>query len=367
MGMFALSTMSSGKRSSGRLLGQILLDGEFISSQDLERALTEQKRSNERLGEILVRIGALDRKDLDAVLAVQTQFSSREESVSAAAGVRELLGDLLLRARLITKGQLDGVLAEQKRTGEKLGAVLVRMGHLSGDELVTMLAFQQQQAITERPNRLRLGELLVASHQITRDQLEEVLARQKVTKKNIGEMLIEAGFVHRQQLEQGLNLQRKLVNAALIAAISFISALGVAPVHAYEPESESGSARLTVSARVTARASLKVLAQASQLSVTKEDIQRGYIDVPAASRIEISSNSPGGCLLAFENTGLPLKEVHVIGLGQNVQISSGNGWIPRPDKGRLPTQEELSYRFVLSDNTQPGTYAWPLAMSVMAR
>ena len=181
------------------------------------------------------------------------------------------------------------------------------------------------------------------------------------------EMLIEAGFVHRQQLEQGLNLQRKLVNAALIAAISFISALGVAPVHAYEPESESGSARLTVSARVTARASLKVLAQASQLSVTKEDIQRGYIDVPAASRIEISSNSPGGCLLAFENTGLPLKEVHVIGLGQNVQISSGNGWIPRPDKGRLPTQEELSYRFVLSDNTQPGTYAWPLAMSVMAR
>lgn len=367
MGMFAFTTTSSGKRPAGRLLGQILLDGEFISPQDLERALAEQKRSNERLGEVLVRIGALDQKDLDAVLAVQTQFSSREEAVSAAAGVRELLGELLLRARLITKDQLDGVLAEQQRTGEKLGTVLVRMGHLSGDELVTMLAFQQQQTISARPNRLRLGELLVASHQITRDQLEEVLARQKVSKKNIGDLLIEAGFVHRQQLEQGLNLQRKLVTAALIAALSFISGMTAQPAQANEPDAGSGSARLTISARVQARASLKVLAQAPQLSVTKEDIQRGYIDVPAASRIEISSNSPGGCLLAFENTGLPLKEVHVMGLGQNVQISSGSGWIPRPDRGRLPTQEELSYRFVLADNTQPGTYAWPLAMSVMAR
>ena len=210
-----------------RLLGRILLDGEFISPQDLDAALAEQKQSNERLGEVLVRMGALERKDLDVVLAVQADLSSKKDAKNIAAGVRQLLGELLLQARIITPLQLDSVLKEQQQTGEKLGAILVRFGFLTPEELETLLAFQQhQEGGAAGSRRLRLGELLVASRQITREQLEDVLARQKLTKKKIGELLVEAGYVERQQIDYGIQLQRKLVTAALIAALSFVSLQG---------------------------------------------------------------------------------------------------------------------------------------------
>lgn len=43
-----------------------------------------------------------------------------------AAGDRQLLGELLIKANRITKEQLEGALDEQRRTGEKLGLLLVR-------------------------------------------------------------------------------------------------------------------------------------------------------------------------------------------------------------------------------------------------
>ena len=80
------------------------------------------------LGEILVRMGVLDPADLKAVLSVNKDLSSLEEAVNLAAGVRQLLGELLLKSGRISAQQLEHALIEQKRTGEKLGEVLVRLG-----------------------------------------------------------------------------------------------------------------------------------------------------------------------------------------------------------------------------------------------
>ena len=110
-----------------------------------------------------------------------------------------------------------------------------------------------------------------------------------------------------------------------------------------------------------------MVSQPRELHITDTDIERGYIDVNEPSRIEIRSNSPNGYLLSFESRGLSLKEIHVRGFGQDVQIAPGGGWISRPDSGRGAIQEELRYRFVLSDTVRPGAYAWPLSMSLMAR
>lgn len=124
----------------------------------------------------------------------------------------------------------------------------------------------------------------------------------------------------------------------------------------------SNSAKITVTATVPARASLKILHQASELVVTNDDISRGYIEVSAASRIEVRNNSQAGYLLTFEGLAAPFREVYVQGLGNEVQISSGTGLIhQRYTKGTVTT--ELSYRFVLAENAEPGTYAWPLAIS----
>jgi len=52
------------------------------------------------------------------------------------------LGDLLLDRRLITTKQLEQALQEQKKTGKKLGEILVAQGVLWEEDLVSVLAHQ---------------------------------------------------------------------------------------------------------------------------------------------------------------------------------------------------------------------------------
>lgn len=52
-------------------IGQLLLAGQLIIPHDLDFALEHQKYSKELLGEILVRMGALDRENLELALAQQ--------------------------------------------------------------------------------------------------------------------------------------------------------------------------------------------------------------------------------------------------------------------------------------------------------
>lgn len=348
-----------------RLLGRILIDGRFISKKDLEKSLALQKRTNEQLGAILVRMGILDSSALDAALSIQRDLASPEDAIKLAAGTRRLLGELLLQARHISKQDLETVLEEQQKTGEKLGELLKRRGLLTEGELKAVLAFQKQQGI-EKPvaGKLRLGELLVATNQITRKQLEDALKKQKVSRKRIGEILIEEGHVKPQQVDHVLKLQQKLVTAALIAALSIAGTL--IPKRAYTAgPSISGSAKVVVTARVMPYAQLKILKQSMELVITNRDIARGYVDIPAASHIEIKNNNPAGCLLVFEGLGGPMnfiKGVYVRGGGREVYMESG-GWMAQPYT-RTPMTMELSYRFVLSQDAKPGTYNWPLTISV---
>ena len=52
-------------------IGALLLAEEIIIPQDLDFALDHQKYTREPLGEILVRIGALNKTDLKTILELQ--------------------------------------------------------------------------------------------------------------------------------------------------------------------------------------------------------------------------------------------------------------------------------------------------------
>jgi hypothetical protein len=54
----------------------MLLAGELILPQDLEFAMEHQKYSNAPIGEILVKIGAIEREELDRVLSLQSGLIS---------------------------------------------------------------------------------------------------------------------------------------------------------------------------------------------------------------------------------------------------------------------------------------------------
>lgn len=351
-----------------RLLGQILVDGEFVSTHDIEKALEQQRHTSELLGETLVRMGVLDPLDLKVALAIQTDLSSLENAVKAASGPYQMLGNLLLRAKHITLEQLNLAVKEQERTGEKLGEVLVRLKLLTGRELDAALAFQKHLTSHEF-KRFSLGEILVEADYITREQLKDALARQELTDpEKIGEVLVEAGYLQPHHIHHALTLQQKLVAAAMVATLSLASMKSIEAEAASISKSETGpsSSEITVTARVEPRASLKMIYQSPEIIVRDTDILKGYVEVQGGSRIELKSNSPAGYLLAFEGLGGPFKEVQIQGLGKDVQIGTGSGWIAQPySKGAVTL--DLSYRFILSENSQPGTYAWPLMMSAISR
>jgi len=158
---------------------------------------------------------------------------------------------------------------------------------------------------------------------------------------------------------------RRLV-PTLIALLSLAHAAGARNALADRPSPGPGTARIQVTATVPPRASITVLHQEKFLNVTPEDVSRGYVIAPAVSRIEVRENSPRGYLLVFEESGVPespVERVLVRGLGAEIEVGPGGGFVPRPH-ARGPVSAELSYRFSLSRDARPGTYPWPLSVSV---
>lgn len=203
-----------------RQIGQILLDGGFLSDSDLSRAFDEQKHTRELLGQVLVKMGVLKARDISVPLVIQGHLSSVEDAVKIAAGERQLLGALLVQSGRITGEQLDHAIAEQKRTGEKLGDVFTRLGMLTERQCSALLEFQSNQSDPTIISPLRLGELMIATGYISRDQLNDALDKQSISHKKIGEVLVEEGYVKQNQIKQGFRLQKMLVKSVLASILS---------------------------------------------------------------------------------------------------------------------------------------------------
>lgn len=344
-----------------RLIGQILVDGEFISRHDLERALEQQLRTNKMLGEILIQMGVLEPHDLQSALSINRDLSFSEKALKLTAGIRQRLGALLLRAKRITPQQLRKALDEQQKTGEKLGEIFARQGLITKNELNTVLEFQHRQG-TENQSRLRLGELLVYTKQISREQLEDSLAQQRISRKKIGDILVEAGHINYQQLSYGLNLQKKLLTAVLTALLSLVPLTDSIFADTITEDTSSKTTRTIITEEIQRLTSLKVVFQTQELVITQADILRGYVEIQAAEHIEIQNNNLSGYLLVFEGLKGPFKKVVIKGLGDEVTINPDGGWVAQPYHGRDPIMIELSYRFILSEKARPGTYTWPLIL-----
>lgn len=202
-----------------RALGQILVDGKFLSKRTLDRALEQQKQTHDLLGAVLVRMGVLCPSDVNVPLMIQGHLTSMEDAVKLAAGQRQLLGTLLVLSGKITAAQLDHAIAEHQRTGERLGEVFIRLGMLTKMQLKGLLDLQHNQE-SPASNPLRLGELLVTSGCITRDQLNLALAKQSQTGQKLGEVIVSEGFARRSQINHVVRLQKMCVNAVLAAILS---------------------------------------------------------------------------------------------------------------------------------------------------
>ena len=312
-----------------------------------------------------LRLCAKDRAIAERICA---SWTTLDDAIAAAAGAWKPLGELLLAARRITSAQLDAALAEQRAAGGRLGALMIAKGWVSAREIALLLTLQERlaQARAARRGPARLGNLLVSRGTITERQLADAIEKQHGGRR-IGEVLVDRGYAKPSEIDRGLKLQAAIASAALVAAISFLSALAMAPGPAVASSSVSetgAAASLDFAIRVPTFLRVSDIAAPRTLTIADADVARGYVDVPASTQMRVATNRRDGYLVTIEGRFEVVRSVRIVGMNRDVELDAQT----RVASLRVParaseTRLDLGYRFVLAPNARPGNYPWPIALS----
>ena len=123
-------------------------------------------------------------------------------------------------------------------------------------------------------------------------------------------------------------------------------------------------ATIMVSATVKAGISKTFIHQARTLTITNDDVNRGYVDVKAATVLQVRTNSRQGYFMIFEGIDGPFSEVWVVDGTRSTVLSKMGGLVHQPYPGPMGETKELGYRFILSAQVIPGSYPWPMTVNV---
>jgi hypothetical protein len=314
------------------------------------------------LDKVLAALGVTDLGGKPAISGERDHVNRLDGLLMLAAGERERLGVLLQAAERISGSQLDEALEEQRRSGRKLGEILINRSSLTMPERDVVLEFQRRQAgQSPTDGKLYLGNLLVATRQITLQQLVDALKWQADHGGQLGAALVARGHATERQVTHGLSLQRKLIVVALIAAMSLVSASAVQNAYA-GPQ----TTKLTVMAKIATFFRMQVDYQVAALTITARDIERGYVEAPAASNFSVITNTQDGFVIDFRPRSDVFRSVLVTGLQSPIEIGAQGGIAAQNVPHGRTTFHQLGYRFVLRPDLQPGSYLWPLEISVRA-
>jgi len=208
------------------------------------------------------------------------------------------------------------------------------------------------------PLSARLGGILFNHGLITSKQLRKALAEQDRSKTKLGKILLGRGYIQDKDLAFGLKIQSVLLVMGLATAVICTQTLEGNQAFARAKGSD-----ISVKAVVPLRAQLTILFQTPSLRLTDADIERGYVEIRAATRVSIKNNNKAGYILVFEGLSRPFKEVIISGLMRDVQINASGAFIYQAYTRNAVTAE-LSYRFVLFEDARAGEYAWPISLSL---
>lgn len=109
---------------------------------------------------------------------------------------------------------------------------------------------------------------------------------------------------------------------------------------------------------------MRVLQQPAHLEVTAADLERGFVIAKALVEV-LSTHRQGYRLRALLASG-PVVEAELQGLESPLRVDTGGAQVAMPSmvgRGR-PAPYPVEYTLRLAPGTAPGTYAWPVALSV---
>ena len=197
----------------GQRIGDLALSRELISDVQLASAVEQQQRTGGLLGNILQELGFVNETQLAELLAEQAELPF----VASLEGVKvsERLASSLLRVDALQYRAVP-----YKEEGDTLVVALAdpRRQRDISDIIARKVNFviapeSQIETLTDKlyeADKGRLGETLIASNKLRRDQLREALAeQQKLGRvKPLGEILVDLGYVTREDVQNALSRQR---------------------------------------------------------------------------------------------------------------------------------------------------------------
>lgn len=148
-------------------------------------------------------------------------------------------------------------------------------------------------------------------------------------------------------------------------AITFLraAALALPAFAAWLPPAHAGeSAVLVARATVKSYFAVRTASQPVSVTVSADDVARGYVDVATPVRLEVEGNDPAYAI-TFERSGAAFRGAEVQGLGQRVQLDS-QAMIDWRGTGMRRNTLEFRFRLRLAAGAAPGEYAWPIHVSM---
>ncbi len=109
-------------------IGDVLLQEEIITEEQLQEAIEYQQKSGGRLGDIIMKLHGIDHE------TIQTLTQKLPE--------KGRLGEMLVAEGQITQAQLDQALSFQKKSGGLLGDILLSLHFLEPERLYRAIATQ---------------------------------------------------------------------------------------------------------------------------------------------------------------------------------------------------------------------------------
>ena len=130
-----------------------------------------------------------------------------------------------------------------------------------------------------------------------------------------------------------------------------------------------------VSATVSAHATTKIVHQATHITITEHDVRMGYVDAHEASIFTVTPLSGSTYFLVFHPRVDIFSSVRIEGLESQVVLGPDGGEVTQsglssrrakehPSTHLEVSEYKLSYRFMIKPGIQPGTYDWPLQLTI---
>jgi type IV pilus assembly protein PilB len=212
------------KQAAAKKLGQTLLSAGVVTKKELSSALSEQKRTGDKLGKILIDLGFATEMEIVYTLAINMglEYIELQKITVGADAIKSVSLELAEKHLVLPIRVMDNRITLAMSDPFDIAA-LRDIGFAAGKSVYPVVStlFEIRRAIrVYYYNAIpkRLGEILIETGAILPEQLNSCLEKQKAVKKKIGDIILWLNFTTETEIARALSLQLNIphVDIALL-------------------------------------------------------------------------------------------------------------------------------------------------------